>query len=238
MRLDITFIIDRSLSTSNMTQEIEKGFTDYIQDRIADQNEGDETYFTLIRFDHEYEVMYEGLDASLVRPYQHEPRGNTALLDSVNRGLQQADQRFAKLSDSEKPDKVLFVIVTDGQENCSQETSRERLAELIQERTEKRNWQFVYLGANQDAFAAAGGMGIVRGGAINYTASPQGAQVAWQNLSSNTTKYSSLNEVKACSYNFFDGAEHVDDVVSEDSTGGSSITFTSNTTGDSNDAVS
>lgn len=80
--------------------------------------------------------------------------------------------------------KVLCVIVTDGNENSSREVSREQLAAMIAER-EKRGWTFIYLGANQDAWATADTTGLsggATGQSVNYTASPKGVASALRSV--------------------------------------------------------
>jgi len=49
--------------------------------------------------------------------------------------------------------------MTDGMENSSREYSKPRIVEMTQHQREKYNWQFVYLGADQDGMAVGGGMG-------------------------------------------------------------------------------
>jgi hypothetical protein len=68
----------------------------------------------------------------------------------------------------DRPGLVIFVIVTDGQENSSHEFSKARIKEMIDQQQTKYNWQFTFLGANQDAFAEAGGMGIHAAGVANF----------------------------------------------------------------------
>ena len=88
------------------------------------------------------------------------PRGSTALLDAVGRAINETGDRLAKTPEQDRPGLVVFVIVTDGQENSSKEFSKARIKEMIDEQQKKYNWQFTFLGANQDAFAEAGGIGI------------------------------------------------------------------------------
>ena len=60
-------------------------------------------------------------------------------------------------------------ILTDGEENSSREFKKETVRKMIEEQTNVYKWQFVFLGANQDAFAEAGGMGISRAMSANYS---------------------------------------------------------------------
>jgi hypothetical protein len=88
------------------------------------------------------------------------PRGGTALLDAVGRAINETGERLARMPEEDRPGLVIFVVMTDGEENSSKEFSKARIKEMIQHQQEVYNWHFTFLGANQDAFAEAGGMGI------------------------------------------------------------------------------
>ena len=75
------------------------------------------------------------------------------------------------MPEADRPGLVIFVIVTDGEENSSREFSKARVKKMIQRQQQKYNWHFTFLGADQDAFAEAGGMGIAAGGAANFVKS-------------------------------------------------------------------
>jgi hypothetical protein len=70
------------------------------------------------------------------------------------------------------------VIVTDGAENASSELTRDAVFRMIENRSEQ-GWAFVFLGANQDAYAEGGGIGVARGSAAGWDASADGAQDMW-----------------------------------------------------------
>ena len=64
---------------------------------------------------------------------------------------------------------MIFVIMTDGLENSSREFTKSQVKEMIQEQQSKYNWHFTFLGADQDAFAEAGGLGIAAAGAAQFS---------------------------------------------------------------------
>jgi hypothetical protein len=68
-------------------------------------------------------------------------------------------------------------VMTDGLENASQEFGRIQIKEMIEHQQSKYNWQFTFLGANQDAFAEASSLGMDACGAANY--SPSKVQAAY-----------------------------------------------------------
>lgn len=97
-----------------------------------------------------------------------DPRGSTALLDAIGRSVTTLGEKLAKLSESNRPGKILVVIVTDGYENASQEWTYEAVSKLVTEQTDKYNWNFVFLGANMDAPQVGKQLGISYGSSITY----------------------------------------------------------------------
>jgi len=117
---------------------------------------------TLIQFDHEYQMAYERTKIDEVAPLcrkTYRPRGSTALLDAIGR----------LIKDWKGSSNPSVVILTDGQENASHKFTKAHIKDLIEQKT-KEGWTFAYLGANQDAFAEAGSIGIAPGCTMNYDA--------------------------------------------------------------------
>ena len=174
---DITFILDRSGSMADIKNDVIGGFNEFLREQK--EVEGRAT-LSLILFDGKentdwYINQYNAIDIQVVEPLNGEtfvPRGWTPLLDAVSRAIKETEDRLSGIPEDNKPHKIIFVILTDGEENNSNETKREQLFEQI---TGKRgqNWEFVFLGANQDAFAEAGSMGIGRGQTLSYAAQEQ-----------------------------------------------------------------
>lgn len=128
-----------------------------------------EAHLTLIQFDTEYEVVHSGLLIAEVPEYELLPRGATAPLDAVGRAINEAEQRLATVAEEERPGLVNFVINTDGLENSSIEFSLETIRKMIETKQKEDGWRFTFLGANQNSFAAAGGMGIRGGGVADFS---------------------------------------------------------------------
>ena len=111
---------------------------------------------TLVQFDDKYELVHEAVYLGLIQDIVIEPRGTTALLDAVGKTLENVAERH-KLH---APTKTIVVIITDGLENASKEYTREQVLSLIEHYRSVHQWEFVFLGANQDAFAEASALGI------------------------------------------------------------------------------
>src|SRR5262245_5538970 len=84
------------------------------------------------------------------------PRGTTALIDAMCLTIQRTRERIASLPEASRP-AVMIVVMTDGLENASRAFTGAQLREMVaQMQAAPHGWEFVYLGANQDAFAEAG----------------------------------------------------------------------------------
>ena len=123
-----------------------------------------------MQFDTEYEFLHRGVPIQNVSRYELAPRGMTALLDAVGRAINETGERLAKMAEPDRPGLVIFVVMTDGQENSSKEFSKPQIKKMIERQQSEYDWHFTFLGANQDAFAEAGGMGIHDSGVADYAA--------------------------------------------------------------------
>lgn len=106
-------------------------------------------------------------------------RGCTALLDAVGKTILDVGYRLSKTAEEKRPDKVIFVITTDGMENSSREFTYEKIRDLIKHQQEKYNWEFIFLGANIDAAIEAENIGIDISNAYNFEASEIGVETMY-----------------------------------------------------------
>lgn len=162
---DMTLVVDRSGSMEQIQSDAEGGVNAFIAEQAKQPGEAN---LTLVQFDTEYEFVHQGKPIREVPRYELVPRGATALLDAVGRAVVETGARLAKEEESNRPGLVVFVIMTDGLENSSCEFTKAQIKEMIEHQQTKYNWHFTFLGANQDAFAEAGSMGMTRGGSANY----------------------------------------------------------------------
>ena len=154
---DVTVVLDRSGSMQSCRDDAEGGLNTFIEEQ---KKQPGETLFTLVQFDTEYEFVHKGKPIRDVGPCELVPRGMTALLDAVGRAIAETGERLAAMPEPDRPGLVVFVIVTDGQENSSKEYTKPQIKEMIERQQNDYKWQFTFLGANQDAFAEAHGIGI------------------------------------------------------------------------------
>ena len=161
---DLTLVVDRSGSMDAIRSDAEGGINALLK---AQAQEPGDVLLTLVQFDTVYEFLHHGVPLKDVPPYKLEPRGGTALLDAVGRAILETGARLSAMPEADRPGLVLFVVMTDGQENSSREFDKARVREMIEHQQTHYNWHFTFLGANQDAFAEAGGMGMAASGTAN-----------------------------------------------------------------------
>ena len=181
---EVIIVLDRSGSMDSIKNDMEGGINQFFEDQ---KKEPGRCSVTLTQFDNEYEIVYSGVDIQSVPKVSLVPRSMTALLDAVGRTIKEVGDRLAKTAEANKPGRVIMLIVTDGLENASREFTNAQVKALIEEQTSKYNWMFVYLGANQDAFAVAAGMGVKC--ASNFQANAAGTSGATKGMSAGVKRY-------------------------------------------------
>ncbi len=172
---DVTLVVDRSGSMESVRTDAEGGVNAFIQEQAKQPGEA---LLTLVQFDTEYEFVHRAVPMQKVPPYVLTPRGWTALLDAVGKAINETGERLAKMAEKDRPGLVVFVILTDGLENSSKEFSKAQIKQMIERQQSQYNWKFTFLGANQDAFAEAGSLGIDPAAAANYA--PSKVNAAWR----------------------------------------------------------
>jgi len=162
---DITVVLDRSGSMQRCRADAEGGINSFISDQ---KTKPGECTFTMVEFDSTYRFVHKGVPIANVPPYRLVPGGWTALLDAVGRAIDETGSRLDEMDDASRPGLVVFVIVTDGEENSSREYTLQQIKQKIEHQQSAYNWQFTFLGANQDAFLAGASLGVRRDAVAQY----------------------------------------------------------------------
>jgi len=169
----IAIVLDRSGPMESCKESTVSGFNEFIR---TQQELPGEAMVRLVQFDDRYETVFD-MNLKLCPELTQNtfvPRGSTALLDAQGRTIVELGKELAALPENERPSKVVVVTLTDGLENASKEYNLERIGELIREQRDKYNWDFVFLGANQDAIQTAAAMNIPLPSAMSYSTSKAG----------------------------------------------------------------
>lgn len=179
MRTDITVILDRSGSMNSTRDDAMHGFNALVADQKTAPGEA---WLSLVQFDDRYEVNYTETPMSEVPDLTaatYVPRGSTALLDAIGRTIDATGQRLAARPERARPDKVIVVTITDGQENASTKFTGAAVSEKIAQQRDVYKWEFIFVGSNQDAIMSAAKMNIPAASALSYAPSPQGTRAAF-----------------------------------------------------------
>jgi Mg-chelatase subunit ChlD len=187
--LHIYFVLDRSGSMQSIASDVIGGFNAYVKQQQAD---GADALMTLVQFDSTdpHEVLANAVPINEIKQLDLSvfvPRGSTPLFDAMGRVLNEAISREAQLVGAEKPaESIVFVTFTDGGENASREFTRETVFNLVKGK-EKDGWTFVYMGANQDAYATGGDMGMSHMNSSNFVPDDIGTKLAFEDLARSTS---------------------------------------------------
>lgn len=183
---DINVVLDRSGSMASIWGDTIGGFNTFLEQQAALP---DPAIISLYQFDNEYQIDYEHKpirEAPKLTRVTYVPRGSTALLDAIGRTVQAVTARDSK--------KIVIVIITDGHENSSREFDSAQIKALTKEK-EALGWQFVYLGANQDAFDVGQGLGISGVNTMSVAANAAGTQSMYSSISKNLADFRSGSKV-------------------------------------------
>jgi len=162
----------------SIKSDIIGGFNEFLKKQ---RECGADIVCSLVQFDDRYETVFSGKaakDAPELTSHTYQPRGSTALHDAIGRTIDEAGERFYKMAESERPSKVVIVILTDGLENASSKYMRPKLAEMIKRQREEYNWEFVFIGSNQDAIMTGQSMAVMDTHSINLCHTSQGVKDA------------------------------------------------------------
>lgn len=158
--IELVFILDKSGSMSGLEADTIGGYNAML---AKQQAFGGECHITTVLFDNNYELLHDRIDIRAVRPITDQEYfvgGSTALLDAIGRTIHKIGNAQKHTAEDYRAEKVLFVIITDGQENASREYSAEIVKAHIERQKTKYGWEFIFLGANMDAVETAGRFGI------------------------------------------------------------------------------
>ena len=185
-------LLDRSGSMINIREATVAGINEFI---VKQQSTPGEATLKLIQFDdYPRDLSYNcTLDGNLkeINPLelsQFVPRGGTPLYDAVGKAIDELGVELNSLSENERPGKVVFCIITDGYENASKKFSSEQIKEKVEHQTNKYNWQFTYIGANQDAILVGNTLGIDAIKCMSYSADSDHTVNAFSGVSGMTTR--------------------------------------------------
>ena len=197
---EIVFILDRSGSMSGLEKDTIGGYNSLIKEQKKEEGEA---YISTVLFDDRTEVLHDRVGLDKIKPMTEEEyyvRGCTALLDAVGGAIHHIGNVHKYAREEDRPEKTLFIITTDGQENSSRMYTYEKVKRMVERQKKKYGWEFLFLGANIDAVAEAGRFGIKPDRAVNYECDEIGTAVNYRVLNK------AVSRVRNCAANEMDKA--------------------------------
>jgi len=197
MTTEIAMVLDRSGSMESIAEDTIGGVNAFL---AAQRALPDPCTVTLVQFDHEYDVVYHAVPVGRVAPLTSQtyvPRGSTALLDAIGRTIDALGTRLANMQRGDRPARVMVVIVTDGQENASHVVTRQQVFDKITHQRDVYKWEFVFLGANQDAIAVAATYAIPHTNTMTYAASSAGTKAVYDVMADKVSSFRSTGNFTA-----------------------------------------
>lgn len=187
---DLNVILDRSGSMSSIAKDMTGGIETFLAKEKAT---GDETKVSLFQFDDKYDVVFVDKDIKDEITIPLVPRGGTALLDAVGKTIASVGEKLAKLDEADRPNRVLFLIITDGEENSSTEFTFEALKTQLKHQRETYAWDFVFLGTNEDALFQGEGLGIGKGSTRGFNRNSADITRCFADVTTSYQNYKSLD---------------------------------------------
>lgn len=180
---ELVFILDKSGSMSGLEKDTIGGYNSMLeQQRKVDG----ECCITTVLFDNCYELLHDRIDIRAVRPISEKEYfvgGSTALMDAIGKTIHKIGTAQKNIAEDYRAEKVMFVIITDGEENASRQYSAMQVKKLIQRQKEGYGWEFIFLGANIDAVETAGRFGIDADRAVDYVPDGKGTDLNFRMMS-------------------------------------------------------
>ena len=156
-KLDVVFILDKSGSMGGQEENTISSFNEYLE---KEKKNTYETNITTVLFSDSYSILHDRIPVKKVKKLTNKDYfvgGCTALYDALGNTINSMKQKDT--------DKVLFIIITDGYENASKEYKKDDIKKLI---NKNKDFEFVYVGADIDSYAAGSDIGIKKDNIANF----------------------------------------------------------------------
>ena len=186
---ELVFILDRSGSMAGLESDTVGGFNAMLQKQRALDGE---CRITTVLFSDRSELLHDRVDIRAVSPMTaqaYRVGGSTALLDAIGQTIDKLIRVQRGTAESHRAENVMFVIITDGEENASRTYAADQVKKMIEREREEYGWEFIFLGANIDAVETAGRFGIQADRAADYVPDGRGTALNFQMMSDAVTAF-------------------------------------------------
>ena len=195
-------VIDCSGSMAPYVERTISGLNEFVQSSAKD------SVLSLILFSDTVKVISENIKISDVKPLtssSYRPHGATALLDGIGHAIELAD-RFESKSWADDGS-IIILIMTDGEENASTKYTKTLINKLI---TKKKllGWNFIFMGANQDAIRTASEFNIQEDSSLTFDANNvkdafrSASQAIDRSQNGGDLRFTPVERVRSCPTNY------------------------------------
>ncbi|MDD6212267.1 MAG: VWA domain-containing protein [Clostridiales bacterium] len=194
---ELVFILDKSGSMQGLEKDTIGGYNSMLEQQYKLDGE---CIITTVLFDNRYELLHDRIPLEAIKPMTDRDYcvgGSTALLDAIGKTIHKIALVQKNTLKEYHAERVMFVIITDGEENASHQYSAEKVREMIQHKKKSCGWEFIFLGANIDAVGTAGRFGIDADRAVDYVPDEKGTALNYRMMSQTVAAYREFGEVPA-----------------------------------------
>ncbi|HKJ87423.1 MAG TPA: vWA domain-containing protein [Gammaproteobacteria bacterium] len=191
-RTELICVLDSSGSMARMASDMIGGLNNLLQEQ---REQPGQLLVSLTTFDTDIRHPFSRLPLELVGGlsahvdgedpndgliyHAYIPKGGTALLDALGSTIDRTGDRLSSTPEEQRPDKVIVVVLTDGQENSSREYDLRTVRQKVEHQQEQYDWSFIFLGVGIDAFGEGGNLGISQQYTRGFAHQPEGLRESY-----------------------------------------------------------
>jgi uncharacterized protein YegL len=195
---DLNIILDRSGSMQSIAKDMVGGLTSFLE---KEKESGDDTRVSLFRFDGHYEKVFSDVNIKDDPKIELKPGGSTALMDAIGKTIQHVEEKLSGLLEEEKPNRILFLIITDGEENSSVMYNATQIKTMLSDKREKLAWDFVFMGVDEGAvMEQRQQIGVYKTSSLGFEKSSRGIATAFAQVSDSYSNYKKLDRSDVSTY--------------------------------------
>lgn len=173
----VIFVLDDSGSMQSCRSSTISGYNEYLQAQKKDAKEtGIPTFISLYKFDgSSVNTVFNRVSVDEVKDLDeksYDPQGMTNLYDAIGGVMMQINSQLAANKKADR-DSIIITILTDGAENSSRTFNNSTIKQMV-EKAEGKNWGFMFLGANINAFATGSSLGFSVNNTMQYDTASMG----------------------------------------------------------------
>jgi len=209
---ELVVVIDRSGSMEPVANDAIGGFNTFLK---AQKEAPGEAKMTVVQFNTQLEFYAVNADVKSVNPLDtktYTPEGGTALYDAVGLAIDETGKRLAAMEEKDRPSKVIFAILTDGEENSSKKYTGGEIKKMIERQRDVYKWDFVFLAAGEGAFKEAEHIGMQMSKTMRFANTGANQSASYDTLAFYASNSRSM---KSADYEKFSASINLQSVMSD-----------------------